>query len=276
MQPTTIIAQIIYLVNILSRPINLISHTVLRPYLPLAIYLQISSCYNSFMQEIYFYLDDSGVLHPNSHEQFFVYAGYVFLSHKEKDRALCDYRRATRQVNPTSDIELKAHGAKGKTKRYLNSILQNYESLGCVVDKHRVYTNIIKDKKSIHRYKDYCLKRIAKAKLLEMISRKIIDPNLPTTLRFFIDNQPTSTDGIYNLRESIREEFAAGIQNFDYGVFYEPIFHNDLIVTTSFCDSRTQPLIQASDILANSIFIQRNYNPRIKHNHQHHTEILLP
>ena len=228
------------------------------------------------MQEIYFYLDDSGVLHPNSREQFFVYAGYIFLSHKEKDHALCSYRKASRKVNPTPESELKAHGAKGKTKRYLNSILKDYESLSCVVDKHRVYTNIIKDKKSIHRYKDYCLKRVAKAKLLEMISRKVIDPCIPTTLRFFIDNQPTSTDGIYNLRESIHEEFASGIQNFDYGVFHEPIFHNELIVTTNFCDSRKQPLIQAADILANSIFVQRNYKHNIQHNHQNHTEILLP
>lgn len=228
------------------------------------------------MQEIYFYLDDSGVLHSNSNEQFFVYAGYVFLSHKEKDRALCAYRRASKKVNPAPSTELKAHGAKGKTKRYLNSILKDYESLSCIVDKHRVYSKIINSKKSIHRYKDYCLKRVAKAKLLDMLSRKVISPDVPTTLRFFIDNQPTSTDGIYNLRESIHEEFSSGIQNFDYGVFYKPIFHEQLIVTTSFCDSRKQPLIQAADMLANSLFIQRNYNPKVQHNHTHHTEILLP
>lgn len=233
-------------------------------------------CYNTPMQEIYFYLDDSGVLHPNSREQYFVYAGYAFLSHKEKDRALCSYRRASRKVNPHPDQELKAHGAKGKTKRYLNSILRDYESLSCVVDKHRIYSNIIKDKKSIHRYKDYCLKRVAKAKLLAMLSQSTISSELPTVLRFFIDNQPTSTDGIYNLRESIHEEFSSGIQNFDYGVFHEPIFHNELIVTTNFCDSRTQPLIQAADILANSIFVRQNYQPKLNHHHTRHTEIFLP
>lgn len=228
------------------------------------------------MQELYFYLDDSGVLHSNAHERFFIYAGYVFTSQREKDLALASYRKATRSVNPRPDQELKAHGTKGKTKRYLNSILKNYESFSCVVDKHRIYKNIIQNKKSVHRYKDYCLKRVAKAKLLDMIARKTIDPELPTILRFYIDNQPTSTDGIYNLRESIREEFSSGIQNFDYGTFYEPIFQSHLQVTTDFCDSRIQPLIQAADILANSIFTNRNYNPKVKHNHPHHTEIILP
>lgn len=228
------------------------------------------------MQELYFYLDDSGVLHPNSHELFFIYAGYVFLSHKEKDRALCAYRKAAKRINPHPTTELKAHGAKGKTKRYLNSVLKEYESFSCVVDKSRIYPNILNNKKSIHRYKDYCLKRIAKAKLLSLINRGIIDPNSPTILRFFIDNQPTSTDGIYNLRESIHEEFSSGIQNFDYGVYHQPLFHSHLLVTTNFCDSRKQPLIQAADILANSIFTQRNYNPKIQHDHSKHTELLLP
>ncbi len=228
------------------------------------------------MQEIYFYLDDSGVLHRNANEQFFIYAGYVFLSHAEKDRALATYRKAARSVNPNPEQELKAHGTKGKTKRYLNSILRDYESLACVVDTRRVYPNILSNKKSIHRYKDYCLKRIAKTKLTDLIARKKINPTIPTVIRFFIDNQPTSTDGIYNLRESIREELVNGISNFDYGVFHPPIFQNTLEVATSFCDSRKQPLIQAADIFANAIFIHRNYNPKINHGHSNHTEILMP
>lgn len=228
------------------------------------------------MQEIYFYLDDSGVLHRNANEQFFVYAGYVFLSHAEKDKALAAYRKASRTVNPTPEQELKAHGTKGKTKRYLNSILRDYESLACIVDTKRIYPNILCNKKSIHRYKDYCLKRIAKAKLANLISQQKIDPTTPTILRFFIDNQPTSTDGIYNLRESIREELACGISNFDYGVFHAPIFTGSLTVTTSFCDSRYQPLIQAADIFANCVFTQRNYNPKLNHRHPNYTEILMP
>lgn len=226
-------------------------------------------------QEVYIYLDDSGTLHANAEGQYFVYAGYIFLSHKEKDAALAAYRAAAKRCNPAKD-ELKAYGAKGKTKRYLVSILKEYESLSCVVDKTRVYPSIMNNKKSIHRYKDYCIKRAVKAKMVNLINRKLIDPAQPIVIRLFIDNQPTSTDGIYNLRESIKEEFSIGIANFDYGVNHKPIFQNKVEVTTSFCDSKKHFLIQASDMLANCIFVKYNYKPNLDHNHKNHTEINLP
>lgn len=227
-------------------------------------------------QEVFIYLDDSGTLHDNAAGEFFVYAGYIFLSKKEKDAALAKYRAAVKRLNKTPEKEFKAYGARGKDKRYLISILKEHESFSCVVDKKRVYESIMSSKKSIHRYKDYCIKRATKAKLTDLINRKKIDPNSPIILRFFIDNQPTSTDGIYNLRESIREELSAGIANFDYGTFHRPLFNSGVTVHTKFCDSKTSPLIQASDMLANCIFTKYNYRPTLSHNHANHTEIFLP
>ena len=236
--------------------------------------------YNGVMvQEIFFYLDDSGVLHKNAEERYFVYAGYVFMSKKEKDSALAKYRWAVRQLRKNDverDGEIKAFRAKVKSKRFLVSQLKDFESLSCIVDKSRVYDSILGAKRSIHRYKDYCIKRAAKAKLEDLICRGIIDPTLTTKVRFFIDNQPTSTDGIYNLKESIREELKNGIANFDYGSMYPPIFMGELEICTTFCDSRRHYLIQASDILANNIFIRKNYNAEVFHKQKHHTEILLP
>lgn len=227
-------------------------------------------------QEVFIYLDDSGTLHDRSEGQYFVYAGYFFLSKKEKDAALAKYRSAVKKVNPDTDKELKAFGTLGKTKRFLNSALKDCESFSCVVDKKRVYPSIMASKKSIHRYKDYCIKRVAKAKIINLINRKLINPEEPIVIRLFIDNQPTSTDGIYNLRESIKEEFSAGIANFDYGTFHEPIFKNTVVVHTKFCDSKQHFLIQASDLLANSVFTKYNYRPLLKTKQDKHTEINLP
>ena len=210
-------------------------------------------------QEVFIYLDDSGTLHKHANGQYFIYAGYILLSKKEKDKALSTYRSAVKKCNHSNE-ELKAFGAKGKTKRYLVSALKDCESFSCVVDKNRVYSSIMDNKKSIHRYKDYCIKRATKQKLLSLINRKMINPNEPIILRFFVDNQPTSTDGIYNLRESIREELSSGIANFDYGVIHEPIFHNTVEVFTSFFFFLYHYLIQASDMLANCIFTKYNYN----------------
>ena len=227
------------------------------------------------MQELFIFLDDSGVLHKNAREQYFVYAGYVFLSKKQKDYALAKYRAANWKVHKGKN-ELKACRAKGKTKRFLLSNMKDFESFGCVVDKTRVYSRIMDRKKSIHRYKDYCIKRAIKVKLQDLIARGVINADVSTNLHFYIDNQPTSTDGVYNLRESIREELSSGIANFDYGTFYRPLFNDSVVVSTDFCDSRYNYLIQASDMLANCIFSKYNYKPDLNHGHLHHSEILLP
>jgi len=122
-----------------------------------------------------------------------VYAGYIFLSKKSKDAALSKYRAAVRRINKNPEKEFKAYGATGKQKRFLLSTLKDYESFSCIVDKSRVYESIMSSKKSIHRYKDYCIKRIAKAKLIELINKKLIDPSIPITLRLFIDNHTAIT-----------------------------------------------------------------------------------
>lgn len=230
-------------------------------------------------QECFIYLDDSGVLHKNARGQFFIYAGYIFLSKKQKDAALANYRSAARQIQKSlskKNQEAKAYVLSGHQKRFLNSRLAEYGSFSCVVDKSCVYGSILDSKKSIHRYKDYCLKRASKTKVQELIKRGLIDPARPITLRFFIDNQPTSTDGIYNLRESIREEFQNGIANFDYGIRYDALFSERVQVFTTFCDSSKNYLIQASDILANSLFTKYNFGRSFTIPHLHHTETKLP
>lgn len=86
------------------------------------------------IQEVFIYLDDSGVLHKNEPNRFFAYAGYVFLSQKEKDHALAKYRAAVKNSRK-SNKELKAFNASNGQKRYLLSTMKQFESFSCVVDK---------------------------------------------------------------------------------------------------------------------------------------------
>ncbi len=216
------------------------------------------------------------MLHKNSKERFFVYAGYIFLSKHEKDDALIAYRRAAKILQDGTTKEIKAFGTRGENKRYLLSQLSYCESFSCTVDKKLLYTSIMDNRKSIHRFKDYCIKRAAKAKLSELINRGLIKSNKPTYLRFFIDKQHTSTDGTYNLRESMREEFLNGIANFDYGIKLPSLFSSRLRIDTDFCDSKTHYLIQASDILANAIFAQHNFSPKLSPKIEHHLKITFP
>ena len=231
--------------------------------------------YNRLVQEVLIYLDDSGVLHEHAAGQFFIYAGYLFLSKKDKDLALARYRAAVQKVR-RGKRELKAYGTPGKTKRFLLSQLRSCESLSCTVDKTRVYPSILAAKQSVHRYKDYCVKLAVKAKLESLIERGLLDPCKDTVIRLFIDNQPTSTNGRYTLRDSIFEELKNGIINFNYGSQYPPLFKGDLAVETSFVDSRWHYLIQASDILANAIFTRTNFRPQLPLHQAFHTSIRLP
>ena len=71
-------------------------------------------------------------------------------------------------------------------------------------------------------------------------------------------------------------EDQAGIANFDYETLHRPLFNSGVTVHTKFCDSKTSPLIQTSDMLTNRIFTKYNYEPTLNHNHANHTEISLP
>ena len=93
----------------------------------------------------------------------------------------------------------------------------------------------------------------------------------------YIDQQHTSTDGYYTLSESISEELNHGIHNFNYGIFFAPLFKAPVKVSISFCDSSHNYLIQASDILANRIFTAYNYNlPKLTKDIPFHTHLDLP
>ena len=150
--------------------------------------------------------------------------------------------------------ELKAFGLENKYKRALFNVLRNEESLSIVVNISKVYPSILASSKSICRYKDYVMKRGIKEKLRQLIDKGIIDSTQDIKINVSVDEQLTSTDGIYSLAETIKEELQHGILNYDYGAFHKPIFSANVEVSVKYCESKNNYIIQASDILANRIF----------------------
>ena len=207
-------------------------------------------------QKVFFFFDDSGVLHRNEESGYFVYAGYVFTERTELDTAKRKYINANKLIKTelNRSDELKAAGLEAKHKRALFMSIREYESVSCSVEISRVYDSILSDKKSICRFKDYVLKRCIKAKLQELIRKGKIRADEGITIEVNIDEQLTATDGYYTLRDSIREELQHGIQNFDYGTFHEPVFNAEVNVHLKYCESKNNYMIQASDILANRVW----------------------
>ena len=71
---------------------------------------------------------------------------------------------------------------------------------------------------------------------------------------FFVDEHTTATDGKYELREALEQEFRFGTYNWNYSVFFPPLFPNVKTVDVCFCNSSKVTLVRAADIIANKIY----------------------
>lgn len=229
-------------------------------------------------QEVFFFFDDSGILHSKEKSGFFVYAGFSFLNRQDLDTAKRKYINANKKLKNILERkdELKAFGLEAKHKRALYNSVKEFDSVAVAVNISKIYDYILGDKKSICRYKDYILKRSIKEKLLEWISLGKLKHEEDIQINIFIDEQLTATNGYYTLKDSIREELKYGIKNFDYGITHPNVFNGEVMVSIQYCDSSRNYLIQASDILANRIWSSFKLgNPNMREKNKH-TLLTLP
>ena len=70
----------------------------------------------------------------------------------------------------------------------------------------------------------------------------------------YVDEHSTATNGRYELEQALEQEFKHGTFNFNYQIFYHPIFKNLQSVKVNFVDSKTRTLVRGADIIANRIF----------------------
>ena len=206
---------------------------------------------------LFIYSDESGVF-DKAHNKFFVFGGLVFSSKDARDVAARKYIAAEKVIrireNFTADNEVKAttisNADKGKLYRSLNQV----QKFGVVVDQARVLDSIFSSKKSKQRYLDYAYKIAVKRKFEVLISRGLLNREKVEGLYFCVDEHTTATDGLYELRESLEQEFKYGTYNWNFSTFLPPIFPNLKEVNVRFCNSSKVTLVRASDIVANKLF----------------------
>lgn len=207
--------------------------------------------------DIYVYSDESGVF-DRKHNEYFVFGGIITFSYSEMDEATRRYQYAENLIKTkeglSPDDEAKACVLSNSGKFKLFRSLNQYHKFGVVVQQSRVNLNIFKNKKTKQRYLDYVFKIAIKRKFQSLIQEGIIDPDDVSKVRFYVDEHATATDGRYELRESLEQEFKIGTFNSKWSVFYEPIFPKLQSVELHFCDSKSKALIRASDIIANRIY----------------------
>lgn len=230
------------------------------------------------MQKVSFYIDDSGVLHRNSNDDIFVYAGYFFLSDGSRDRARNRYRSLNHEIKKKLNRkdELKGSNLSNENKRALFNVMKNERSFHLVVNINELDDYILKDNKSITRYKNYIFKEMIVKILKDLIEEDVIYPYNDLDLNINVDDQLCCIDGNYSIEDLIYEEMIEGIHNFNYTKKHEPIYFGDLKVKTRFCDSKYDYLIQASDILANRIFNSYRMDKPEWRNKNNHTDLTFP
>lgn len=215
------------------------------------------------MQNVFFYIDDSGVFGDNK-TQYFIYAGYVFFSTEERKHASRKYSAVEKsiknRIKTPKTKELKSYGLNPKIKSELYRSLNEFRRFSCIIDSVKVRKEIFEHKKHKQRFLDYSIKRTIKSTLLNAQKDNLIDLSKPVAVHIYFDEHTTATSGKYELKEAIYAELLDGSFNYNYERFFKPILVRGSTVNLTLCNSATTLLVRASDIVANKTFYEVNFS----------------
>lgn len=213
---------------------------------------------------IYVYSDESGVF-DNKHNDLYAFGGLIFLSKASKDGYSRKYSAIEKEIRINGKYEktqeIKASVLKNSEKRRLFNCLKNAHKFGVVIFQKRLLDRIFLEKKHKQRYLDYAFKIGVKSAFENLIKKNLINPDEVENIFFFVDEHTTATDGIYELREALLNEFKYGTYNAKWDKFYEPIFPRMKNVDVRYCNSRMIKLVRAADIVANKLWNDTKVNP---------------
>ena len=218
---------------------------------------------------IYVYSDESGVF-DHLHNEYYVFGGMILLGKEEKDSCERMYRRAEKAIahRYNDGIELKASVIKNADRGKLFRSVNRYNKFGVIIKQNRVHQEIFAHKKSKQRYLDYAYKIGIKNAFSGMMERNIFTSADVDNIYFFVDEHTTATDGRYELKEGLLQEFKEGTFNMTFQKFYSPIFPDMKGLNLQYCNSAKKALIRSADIVANRIYheIVSGRNPQIRDN----------
>ena len=210
-------------------------------------------------QEIYINMDDSGKL--STHEQVCVYGGLIFLSKKDKDKFITQYRSIIKDIRCKyckkecnhKCPEIKNTNIKATDKRRLMNYIKKYCVIALVINNNLVYNHILESKGAKGRFIDYAIRRVIKESIKNLIKSKKINAYDSTKLIINIDEQSTKNNGYYNLKDGLFEELKHGIANYNYGSIITPIIQGELTLSLCYQNSANSYVVQAADLLAGTI-----------------------
>lgn len=215
---------------------------------------------------IFVYADESGVF-DYKHNKVFVFGGLIFLDKDEKDSAQRLYIAAEKVQRDNGAArghsEMKAIYLENKQKYSMFRSMNHYHRFGVVVEQEHVNKKIFDNKKTKQRYLDYAFKIAVKSELQKMLYNNEICKNSIENIYVFMDEHTTATNGRYELREALENEFKNGTYNMTWEKYFPPLFPGMKSVDLKLKDSKQDALIRAADIVANRLYwaaSNKNYN----------------
>ncbi|TDV24406.1 hypothetical protein BCF59_0371 [Mycoplasmopsis mustelae] len=223
------------------------------------------------MKTYTFYSDESGVL--DTKNTFFIFSILVIKSKNQSKIIKSKFKKLEKQLKKELNIndkdELKGYRILNDKKKQIINLLDDIDKICILISIDKISEKIKNDKKSRRRYLDFIYKFACKKYLEREISSGRLSKNDTVNLHFFIDNQNKSTNGIYDLKESISNELFYGTFKLEYDWYIQPLFTKKGNVNIIYCDSKQYEFIRLADILANyyfRYFKSKNINniPKIK------------
>lgn len=219
--------------------------------------------------DIFVYSDESGVF-DYLHNEYFVFGGIITLGKEEKDGLIRLYKKAESSIATKYEEgkELKASAITTSQRAKLFRSMNKANKFGVVIKQSMVHKEIFNNKKSKQRYLDFAYKVGVKNALQQMMNKGLFSASDVNNIHFYVDEHTTATDGLYELREALLQEFKEGTFNYDNNTYFEPIFPTMSGLDLHHCNSSTNPLVRASDIIANRIYheVLIGNNPNIRNN----------
>lgn len=206
---------------------------------------------------IYVYSDESGVF-DHLHNDYFVFGGIICFSTKERNDNARKYSHVEKVIRESGkypeDYELKAsnitNAEKGKIFRSLNNVFKFSVS----IREKALNFSIFNSKRHKQRYLDYAYKLVLKKCFETLIKQGYLNPDDVDYIYVYADEHSTATDGKYELRENLLNEFKFGTFNFEWDKYFDPIFPRLKDVCLQFADSSRDTLVRAADIVANHCY----------------------
>ena len=206
---------------------------------------------------IFIRADESGVFDP-IHNDFFIFAGLIFLDRQEMElasRRFLSLEKKLRQKRKYRELpELKATLLDHADRRALFSVTESYSRFSSIINLRKIdHKSVLADKKSKQRYLDYAFKRGLKEAMTCMVARGSIFFDDPAEFDIVLDERTTATNGKYDLADSILHEMRGEIYNMQTLQTYAPTLPATRNARVRYGNSESEPLLRAADVLANRI-----------------------